>query len=164
AQSPGEAFFTKNLDSGTPDWVVRADLQHSDHRSTYPLVNDRASLAWMAQMAALELHVPQWRFDSAGMVLPPARLVFDLDPAPAGMGGARAPVTCGSKGSHVYAALDGGASAGQVRAGAAGLARAREADHPGLVVSRMKRAERAGKVFIDWSQNHPNKTTVAPYS
>src|SRR5690625_3453422 len=42
AQSPGEAFFTKNLDSGTPDWVVRADLQHSDHRSTYPLEIGRA--------------------------------------------------------------------------------------------------------------------------
>ncbi|HLS63387.1 MAG TPA: ATP-dependent DNA ligase [Ruania sp.] len=182
AQSPGEAFFTKNLDSGTPDWVVRADLQHSDHRSTYPLVNDRASLAWMAQMAALELHVPQWRFDSAGMVLPPDRIVFDLDPGPgvglvqvaevarwvrdilAGMGWASVPVTSGSKGIHVYAVLDGGASADQVRSVAAELARALEADHPDLVVSRMKRAERAGKVFIDWSQNHPNKTTVAPYS
>ncbi|WP_277051302.1 ATP-dependent DNA ligase [Ruania albidiflava] len=182
AEHPGEAFFTKNLDSGTPDWVVRADLQHSDHRSTYPLVNDRASLAWMAQMAALELHVPQWRFDSAGMVLPPDRIVFDLDPGPgvalvqvaevarwvrdilAGMGWASVPVTSGSKGIHVYAALDGGASADQVRAVAAELAKALEADHPDLVVSRMKRAERAGKVFIDWSQNHPNKTTVAPYS
>ena len=182
AQSPGEAFFTKNLDSGTPDWVVRADLQHSDHRSTYPLVNDRASLAWMAQMAALELHVPQWRFDSAGVAGAPDRIVFDLDPGPgvglgqvaevarwvrdilSGMGWASVPVTSGSKGIHVYAALDGGASADQVRAVAAELAKALEADHPDLVISRMKRAERAGKVFIDWSQNHPNKTTVAPYS
>ena len=182
AADPGGAFFTKNLDSGTPDWVVRADLQHSDHRSTYPLVNDRASLAWMAQMAALELHVPQWRFDSAGQVLGPDRIVFDLDPGSgvslpevaevagwvrdilAGMGWASVPVTSGSKGIHVYAALDGGPSADQVRAVAQELARSLEADHPDRVISRMKRAERAGKVFIDWSQNHPNKTTIAPYS
>ena len=182
AADPGATFFTKNLDSGTPDWVVRADLQHSDHRSTYPLVNDRASLAWMAQMAALELHVPQWRFDSAGQVLGPDRIVFDLDPGSgvslpevaevagwvrdilAGMGWASVPVTSGSKGIHVYAALDGGPSADQVRAVAQELARSLEADHPDRVISRMKRAERAGKVFIDWSQNHPNKTTIAPYS
>lgn len=182
AEDPGQAFFTKNLDSGTPEWVVRADLQHSDHRSTYPLVNDRASLAWMAQMAALELHVPQWRFDSAGLVRPPDRIVFDLDPGPgvelgqvaevarwvrdilSGMGWPSVPVTSGSKGIHVYAALDGGASADQVRSVAQELAKALEADHPDLVISRMKRSERAGKVFIDWSQNHPNKTTVAPYS
>ncbi|WP_147916879.1 ATP-dependent DNA ligase [Ruania zhangjianzhongii] len=182
AAEPGAAFFTKNLDSGTPDWVVRADLQHSDHRSTYPLVNDRASLAWMAQMAALELHVPQWRFDSAGQVLGPDRIVFDLDPGSGvslpevaevavwvrdiltGMGWASVPVTSGSKGIHVYAALDGGPSADQVRAVAQELARSLEADHPDRVISRMKRAERAGKVFIDWSQNHPNKTTIAPYS
>src|SRR5699024_5558764 len=108
--------------------------------------------------------------------------VFDLDPGPgvglgqvaevarwvrdilSGMGWASVPVTSGSKGIHVYAALDGGASADQVRSVAAELAKALEADHPDLVISRMKRAERAGKVFIDWSQNHPNKTTVAPYS
>ncbi|HIZ34950.1 MAG TPA: ATP-dependent DNA ligase [Candidatus Ruania gallistercoris] len=182
AADPGAAFFTKNLDSGTPDWVVRADLQHSDHRSTYPLVNDRASLVWMAQMAALELHVPQWRFGSAGEVLAPDRIVFDLDPGAGvslpevaevatwvrdiltGMGWACVPVTSGSKGIHVYAALDGGASADQVRAVAQELAKSLEADHPDRVISRMKRAERAGKVFIDWSQNHPNKTTIAPYS
>ncbi|MFI5061106.1 MAG: non-homologous end-joining DNA ligase, partial [Actinomycetales bacterium] len=74
------------------------------------------------------------------------------------------PVTSGSKGIHLYAALDGKQTSDQVSAVAHELARALEADHPDLVVSEMKRAIRAGKVFVDWSQNNAAKTTIAPYS
>lgn len=179
---PGQVFFTKNLDSGTPDWVVRAELAHSDHTNVYPLVGDRATLVWLAQMAALEIHVPQWRFDSAGQPRNPDRIVFDLDPGPgidlpqvaqvavlvrevlAGMGMDAVPVTSGSKGIHVYAALPGAHPSRQISDLAKELARSLEADHPDLVVSEMAKAKRVGKVFIDWSQNHSNKTTVAPYS
>ncbi|TDE89643.1 ATP-dependent DNA ligase [Occultella glacieicola] len=179
---PGQVFFTKNLDSGTPDWVVRAELTHSDHTNVYPLVGDRATLVWLAQMAALEIHVPQWRFDSAGRPRNPDRIVFDLDPGPgielaqvaqvarfvrevlSGMGMDAVPVTSGSKGIHVYAALPGVHTSSQISDLAKELARSLEADHPDLVVSEMAKAKRVGKVFIDWSQNHSNKTTVAPYS
>ncbi|UFU04983.1 ATP-dependent DNA ligase [Ruania halotolerans] len=179
---PGQVFFTKNLDSGTPDWVPRAELQHSDHRNTYPMVNDRATLVWMAQMAALEIHVPQWRFDSTGTPRNPDRIVFDLDPGPGvelpqvaevarwirlvldGLGWDCVPVTSGSKGIHLYAALDGVHDAEQIRALARELATSLEADHPDAVTAQMAKAQRGGKVFLDWSQNHPNKTTVAPYS
>ncbi|UFU01787.1 ATP-dependent DNA ligase [Ruania suaedae] len=182
AAEPGQVFFTKNLDSGTPDWVARADLQHSDHTNTYPLVNDRATLVWLAQMASLEVHVPQWRFDSAGRPRHPDRIVFDLDPGPgvtlpevaevarwirtvlAGLGWDCVPVTSGSKGIHLYAPLDGAHDAGQIRALARELALSLEADHPDVVTAQMAKLARPGKVFIDWSQNHPNKTTVAPYS
>ncbi|WP_089772085.1 ATP-dependent DNA ligase [Ruania alba] len=182
ADEPGQVFFTKNLDSGTPDWVPRAELQHSDHRNTYPMVNDRATLVWLAQMAALEIHVPQWRFDSTGQPRNPDRIVFDLDPGPGvelaqvaevarwirlvldGMGWDCVPVTSGSKGLHLYAALDGSHDAEQIRALARELATSLEADHPDAVTAQMAKAQRGGKVFIDWSQNHPNKTTVAPYS
>ena len=73
-------FFQKNLDHSTPGWVPRASITHKDRTIQYPLVNDPATLTWLAQIAALEIHVPQWRVDSHGNALPPDRLVLDLDP------------------------------------------------------------------------------------
>ena len=74
------------------------------------------------------------------------------------------PVTSGSKGIHLYAPLDGTQSYEEASAVARELARALEADHRDTVTAVMKKALRAGKVFIDWSQNNGNKTTVSPYS
>ena len=179
---PGEMFFQKNLDDSTPSWVKRRAIEHRDHSSEYPLVNDRATLTWLAQMAALELHVPQWRFGRTGSRRNPDRLVLDLDPGEGaglvecaevaryardilgGMGLEALPVTSGSKGIHLYAALDGRQGPDGVSAVAHELARALEADHPDLVVSDMKKSIRAGKVLVDWSQNNGSKTTIAPYS
>jgi bifunctional non-homologous end joining protein LigD len=181
-EHPGKMFFQKDLDAHTPEWVLRRAIQHRDHANDYPLANDVATLTWLGQIAALELHVPQWRFGRTGDVRRPDRLVLDLDPGP-GTGlpecvevakAARAilrdmglepyPVTSGSKGIHLYAALDGSHDADRISEVAHELARALEADHPDLVVSDMRKALRTGKVLVDWSQNNPNKTTVAPYS
>jgi bifunctional non-homologous end joining protein LigD len=182
AAKPGTVFFEKNLPESAPAWISRRDIQHSDHVNTYPLVNDLATLAWMAQQAALELHVPQWRFGKAGARQNPDRLVLDLDPGEGaglqecvevaklvrailtGMGLDAFPVTSGSKGIHLYAPLDGQQTSEQVSSVAHELARALEADHPDLVVSDMKKTLRAGKVLLDWSQNNGNKTTIVPYS
>jgi len=183
ADEPGEMFFQKNLDErSTPQWVLRRELQHSDHVNTYPLVNDVATLTWLAQIAALEIHVPQWQFGRTGARKNPDRLVLDLDPGPGaglaecaevarwargilqGMGLHPMPVTSGSKGIHLYAALDGKQTSDQVSEVAHELARALEADHPDLVVSDMKKTLRDGKVLVDWSQNNGNKTTITPYS
>ncbi|WP_368498452.1 ATP-dependent DNA ligase [Herbiconiux sp. A18JL235] len=182
ADEPGEVFFQKNLGEGTPDWVRRASIQHSDHVNVYPLVNNQATLAWLAQIAALEIHVPQWRVDAHGRPKNPDRLVIDLDPGDGAglpecvevaklargiltdMGLDPVPVTSGSKGIHLYAALDGRQSSDEVSAVAHELARVLEADHPELVVSDMKKALRTGKVLVDWSQNNANKTTICPYS
>ncbi len=182
AAEPGPMFFQKNLDASTPNWVVRRSIEHSDHVNVYPLVNDLATLTWLGQVAALEIHVPQWQFGRDGHPRNPDRLVLDLDP---GEGVtlaecaevarlARAilrdmdldpfPVTSGSKGIHLYAALNLSHTSDQVSAVAHELARALEADHPDLVVSDMKKARRAGRVFVDWSQNNAAKTTIAPYS
>jgi len=179
---PGTVFFEKNLPDSAPSWISRRDIQHSDHVNTYPLVNDLATLAWMAQQAALELHVPQWRFGKGGARQNPDRLVLDLDPGEGaglaecvavakyvrailtGMGLDAFPVTSGSKGIHLYAPLDGEQTSDQVSSVAHELARALEADHPDLVVSDMKKTLRAGKVLLDWSQNNGNKTTIVPYS
>ncbi|RFA14011.1 ATP-dependent DNA ligase [Subtercola boreus] len=181
-EHPGQMFFQKNLDDSTPSWVRRHSIEHSDHANEYPLVNDRATLTWLAQIAALELHVPQWRFGPRGARRNPDRLVLDLDPGDGvglaecvevaklarvllqGMGLEPMPVTSGSKGIHLYAALDGTQSSEQVSAVAHELARVLEADHPDLVVSDMKKSLRVGKVLVDWSQNNGSKTTVAPYS
>ncbi len=183
AEHPGEMFFQKNLDErSTPQWVLRREIQHSDHVNSYPLVNDLATLIWLAQIASLELHVPQWQFGRTGIRKNPDRLVLDLDPGPGaglaecaevarlartileGMGLTPMPVTSGSKGIHLYAALDGAQTSDQVSAVAHELARALEADHPDLIVSDMKKALRDGKVLVDWSQNNGAKTTITPYS
>ncbi|MEE6288357.1 ATP-dependent DNA ligase [Georgenia sp. MJ173] len=182
ADEPGEVFFQKNLGQGTPDWVARVEIEHKSHRNTYPLPDDVATLVWFAQLAALEVHVPQWRVGSDGKARNPDRLVLDLDPGEGtglaecvevatyarelleGMGLDPMPVTSGSKGIHLYAALDGASTSDQVSEVAHELARTLEAEHPDLVVSQMKKTLRTGKVLVDWSQNNAAKTTVAPYS
>jgi bifunctional non-homologous end joining protein LigD len=182
AEKPGQVFFEKNLPDSAPDWIEHRPIQHSDHINEYPLVNDLATLVWIAQQAALEIHVPQWRFGRNGTRKNPDRMVLDLDPGEGaglaecaevaklvrellqGMGLEPMPVTSGSKGIHLYAALDGTQSSDEVSAVAHELARALEADHPDLVVSDMKKANRTGKVLLDWSQNNGSKTTVVPYS
>jgi bifunctional non-homologous end joining protein LigD len=181
-EDPGMMFFQKNLDDSTPKWVTRRTIKHKDHANEYPLVNDLATLTWLAQIAALEIHVPQWRFGPKGARHNPDRIVLDLDPGPGvglvecaevarmvrgilqGMGLDPMPVTSGSKGLHLYAALEESQTSDQVAAMAHELARSLEADHPDLIVSDMKKALRGGKVLLDWSQNNGNKTTVAPYS
>lgn len=182
AEHPGKAFFQKALETSAPAWVPREGIDHRDHRNEYPIVRDVATLTWLAQVAALELHVPQWRFSTQGVVMNPDRMVLDLDPGEGAglmecaevarlarrilrdMGLDPVPVTSGSKGIHLYTALDGTHTSEQVSRVAHELARALEADHPELVVSDMRTALRAGKVLVDWSQNSAAKTTIAPYS
>ncbi len=181
-QHPQKPFFHKNMDAkSTPDWVHTFVIEHSEGDNLYPLIDDAATLVWLAQLAALELHVPQWtvRDDRAQ---PPNRLVIDLDPGEGagiehcvevahllhevleGVGFPSVPVTSGSKGIHLYAALDGSMSSHEASDWARELARSLEAMHPNLVVSDMKKTLRAGKVLLDWSQNSSAKTTIAPYS
>ncbi len=193
-----KSFFEKNLPAGTPEWVPRVTLPHSGERSgrgardlDYPLVHDVATLVWLAQGGALELHAPQWRIDhQSGRPAEPDRLVLDLDPGPpAGLDEccavavvARAmlgahgfelhAVTSGSKGMQLYAPLPPTRERGREvlsRAGgpaeyAHAVARALEREMPDLVVSRMSRDLRTGRVLIDWSQNNPAKTTIVPWS
>lgn len=93
----GLEFFAKDLDMGTPGWLERVQVDHSAAPKFYPVANSRASLVWFAQSAALELHVPQWRFAPSGPTghggqsggvhrggteRHPDRVVFDLDPGP----------------------------------------------------------------------------------
>lgn len=184
----GEKFFEKNTPRGAPDWLRRQVLQASpgtdDEGTTveFPFFDDLASLVWAANQGAVELHTPQWRVGPRGGVRNPDRLVIDLDPGPpagldecarvARLVAARlaedgleqtVPVTSGSKGMQLYAPLDGRRSAVEVREYARVVAHELAAQDDG-VLATMRRALRPGKVLLDWSQNHPAKTTVTPYS
>ncbi|CAN5809618.1 hypothetical protein BH20ACT6_BH20ACT6_18540 [soil metagenome] len=181
------AFFEKNVPRGTPSWVRTVELDspgstRDRERVTYPVVDSLATLVWLANLAALELHVPQWRVGPRGGLKPPDRLVVDLDPGtPAGLaecaevallvrerlatdGFTCVPVTSGSKGLQLYAVTAGKQDSAAVRDYMHGVAQELAAAHRRLVVARMDKAARTGKVFIDWSQNDSAKTTVAPYS
>ncbi|HQA78716.1 MAG TPA: non-homologous end-joining DNA ligase [Propionicimonas sp.] len=175
-------FFAKNLPRGTPDWVKRFPIEHSDGTNLYPIADDVATLVWLAQLASLELHVPQWRFADKGTPRNPDRLVLDLDPGPGvtlsqcaevagwvrdalrAVGLEPYPVTSGSKGIHLYTHLDGTLTPTEASALAKRLAEALQAKEPARVTAVMRRADRDGKVFLDWSQNNGNKTTITPYS
>lgn len=181
------SFFEKNLPGGVPRWIERITIEGHGSRSargsvTYPLVNGVADLTYFANLASLELHVPQWRVGDDGQPTPPDRLVIDLDPgSPAGLhecaqvallvreelsaaGLPTVPVTSGSKGMQLYAPLGGELSSDQASDLAKSLAEKLQQAEPTLVVSRMTKSLRAGKVFLDWSQNVAAKTTIAPYS
>jgi bifunctional non-homologous end joining protein LigD len=181
ARKPGTLFFQKTLEKGAPDWIETVEQRHSTGPKQYPLLTEAGALAWMAQMGALELHVPQWRMVD-GERANPDRLVLDLDPGEGAdlddcarvalwvrellidIGLEPFPLTSGSKGIHLYARLDGTVSSEQASEVAHQLARSLEQMHPDEIVSDMKKTLRQGKVLIDWSQNSASKTTVAPYS
>ena len=182
ATGSSRVFFAKDLPRGTPEWVRRYSIQHSEHANEYPVVDDLATLTWLAQLAALELHVPQWRFAADGTPLRPDRLVLDLDPGEGvslaecaevagwvrevlfGLGHEPVPVTSGSKGIHLYAPLDGSLTTQEASDLARQLALGLQAEHADRVTATMERVARPGKVFLDWSQNNGAKTTISPYS
>jgi bifunctional non-homologous end joining protein LigD len=179
-------FYQKNAPRGTPDWVrtVRLPAPGSTKNREmidYIVVDGLATLVWLANSAAVELHVPQWRVTAADPAPRTDLIVFDLDPGPPAtieqcstvalmlrevlqQDGLEPVVkTSGSKGMQLSAAIatdDPEAPSRYAKA----LAQELERQHPELVVSRMAKALRPGKVFVDWSQNNPAKTTVAAYS
>jgi bifunctional non-homologous end joining protein LigD len=179
-------FFEKNAPRGTPSWVrtLRLPVPGSTmNRDTidFVVVEQLPTLVWLANLAALELHVPQWHVPKRARKPRTDTLVFDLDPgAPATIaeccevalalrelleadGFAPVPKTSGSKGMQVSAAIEVD-DPERPSAYAHVLARRLEHQLPKLVVSRMAKELRPRKVFVDWSQNNPAKTTVAPYS
>ncbi len=145
----------------------------------YCVIEEPAALAWLANLGTIELHPHLWTTDRS---TEPTVLVLDLDPGPpAGLVEAArvalvlrdrladaglTPVvkTSGGLGLHVLVPLAPGHTFAATKAFGRKLARSVVADAPGLVVDRSGRAERAGRVFIDWVQNDANRQLVAPYS
>ncbi|POM24849.1 putative DNA ligase-like protein [Actinomadura rubteroloni] len=180
----GQKFFEKNAPSHTPDWVRTVTIatpgsSRGRESVDYVVVDDLPTLVWCANLAALELHIPQWRVGPRGARRDPDLMVFDLDPGPpAGLldacrvalllrdllaedGLEPLAKTSGKKGMHLYVPVK---ETGRTSDYAKRAAQRLESEHPDLVVSRMEKKLRTGKVFVDWSQNNPAKTTVAPYS
>jgi bifunctional non-homologous end joining protein LigD len=179
----GDFFFQKNAPPHRPDWVPTATIASpgsTKSRETieYILGGDLPTLIWAANLAALELHTPMWRYPHIGE---PDLLVFDLDPGPPAtvveccevalllrpllteQGFTPVAKTSGGKGLQLYARVANMASQ-QTSDLAKGLAERLEAERPDLIVAKMTKALREGRVLIDWSQNNAAKTTVAPYS
>jgi bifunctional non-homologous end joining protein LigD len=176
------SFFEKNTPRGTPTFVRTTFLpEHGDDGVEYVVADSLATLVWLANLAALELHVPQWKVADDDVPRDPDLVVFDLDPgAPADIidccnvalalrellqaDGLQAYAkTSGNKGAQLYVPI-APAPATKTSAYAKGLAERLEQALPDLVLSSMAKKARKGKVFIDWSQNNAAKTTVAPYS
>lgn len=182
----GPSFFEKNSPRGTPPWVRTVTLDspgstRGNETIRYVVIDDLPTLLWSANLAALELHVPQWRVDDAGTPLPPDRMVIDLDPGPPAdviscarvalvvrellepAGSTVIACTSGSKGLQLYVPIRD-TPIDRVRAFAADLAGAVGERLPELMAPVMGRRERPGRVYFDHGQNHPGKTTISPYS
>jgi bifunctional non-homologous end joining protein LigD len=178
-------FFEKHVPSHAPAWVRTATVPASDGGEgvEYPVIGDLPTLVWAANLGAIELHVPLWRVGRRRQLpAPPDLIVFDLDPGEGttvveccrvaelvrdvlGAKGLESHAkTSGSKGLQVYAKTRARTTWEKSRTEAHDIAESLERAHPKEVVSNMRKSLRQGKVLIDWSQNHPAKTTVAAYS
>lgn len=188
----GPSFYEKNAPAGTPSWVRTEGILTSDGPVAYVVADEPATLVWLANLAALELHVPQWRIAS----LDPAsrregalergepladRVVVDLDPGAgttivdvaraaliaaerlAADGLVPVPQTSGSKGIQVYAAVAPTPSR-RIWAYVKGLNASLHRRQPDFFVASMSIAERAGRIYVDYNQNLAARNTIAPYS
>jgi bifunctional non-homologous end joining protein LigD len=177
-------FYEKQAPSHRPDWVRTTPVRLEKGKIiNYVLAEDAATLAWLGNLADLELHTPMHRADPEGRLSAPTMVAFDLDPGePAGLLeccrvatvlhgmfehlGLRSVVkTSGSKGMQVYVPVNvPGVTYAQTKGFAKAVAELLEAEAGDLVVARQTKALRTGKVLVDWSQNDVNKTTVSVYS
>jgi len=177
----GQRFYEKNAPSYTPDWVKTFPIARSNDGSMidYILINDLPTLLWTANLANLEMHP---FLAKAPHVDCPTMVVFDLDPGD----GADILRACeaaflvknlldrlnlrsfakvsGSKGIHVHVPLNSAVTYEASQPFAKSIAVALATEHAGFIVAEMPKSKRAGKVFIDWSQNSEHKSTVAVYS
>ncbi len=178
---PETSFFEKNCPKHRPEWVKTTPIYVDRRAGTidFCMCENLATLTWMAQLAALELHPS---LSKATRMEQPTVLAFDLDPgAPASLveccqvalrvrklfadlGLEAFPKVSGGKGLQVYVPLNTKVTYEQTSPFAKAVAQLLERETPKEVVSKMAKAQRRGKVFVDWSQNHQKKTTIAVYS
>jgi bifunctional non-homologous end joining protein LigD len=177
----GMFFFEKNATKSRPDWVQTVGIWGYGRGSElqFVLCNDTPTLVFLANLAALELHLA---LACAPQLDSPTMVVFDLDPGPPAdlvtcckaalvfreyfqsKGLQAIAKTSGNKGMQLYVPLNTPTTYDETKAWARGLAEEFEEKYPELFVSEMKKSVRDGKIFIDWSQNDANKTTIGVYS
>jgi len=174
-----KSFFEKRCPKHRPDWVETAPIDTSEGPIDFCLCNDKPTLVWVAQLAALELHPSLSRAKDMDN---PTVVAFDLDPGPPAdiVDCCRValrlrelfgqfdlecfPKTSGSKGMQVYVPLNSKVGYERTKPFANAVAKLLEKQTPDEVVSKMAKASRKGKIFVDWSQNDRAKTTIAVYS
>jgi bifunctional non-homologous end joining protein LigD len=182
------SFFEKDVSRHVPDWIRTARVGTPGGRSEtadFPVIDSEEGLAWAANLAALELHVPQWKVGQPtaqgdGRELPDL-VVFDLDPGEgttvvdcarvaerirdrlAADGLTCYPRTSGGKGMQLYLPVTV-SRAERTSEFAKAIAEDMAEETPRTVTAVMAKARRRGRVFVDWSQNNPYKTTIASYS
>ncbi|MBC3192033.1 ATP-dependent DNA ligase [Pseudonocardia sp. C8] len=178
------SFFEKDVSRHAPPWLRTARVGTPGGRSEsadFAVLGDAEGLAWAANLAALELHVPQWRLGPRDGRHPPDRVVFDLDPGEGTTildccrvalrlrallddhGLPVYPSTSGGKGMQLYLPVRV-TEPERTSEFAREVAERLAAAHPKETIAVMTRARRRGKVFVDWSQNNTAKTTIASYS
>jgi len=176
-----EFFFEKRCPPHPPAWVETAEVPRDDGgQMTVCLVNNPATLLWVANLASIELHVPLAR---TGSPETPDAMVFDLDPGePANiLDCARValilrellsrlrlagyPKTSGQKGLHVFVPLNcREATFADTKTFSKTVAMIMQKNYPELVTAKMAKEQRKGRVFINWSQNDASKTMICVYS
>lgn len=177
----GDFFYEKNCPSHRPDWIHTAMVASTRGRGAtqHCVVDNAASLAWVANLADLELHVS---LAKTGALHRPTAMVFDLDPGEGAdildcaqvavwlqeqlrfLSLESFPKTSGNKGLQIYVPLNTPTDFGRTAAASRTIAQILESAHPDCIVTNMRKELRRGKVLIDWSQNQNHKTTICVYS
>ena len=177
----GESFYEKNAPKHAPKWIETYEVprRHHEGHINYILINNPETLAWCANLGAIELHPFLHRVPKIDT---PTHVAFDLDPGEGsdiftcievalilkdvfdGLGLESFPKVSGSKGIQIYVPLNTDVAYDATQPFAKSVAELLAKQHPKLVVSAMSKALRKKKVMIDWSQNSQSKTTVCVYS
>jgi bifunctional non-homologous end joining protein LigD len=176
----GFFFYERNCPPHRPAWVKTARAARSEGGEIdYCVMNDLAALVWAVNLADLELHT---FLHVAPKMLQPTAVAFDLDPgAPASIVDCckvglqlkklfenydlqSFPKTSGSKGLQIFVPLNSATTYEKTKEFAHAVAERLEREHPEMVVSKMQKSLRGGKVLVDWSQNDHHKTAVCVYS
>ncbi len=174
-------FYEKECPAYHPEWVQTATMPSRNVRQkvNFCVVDGVATLVWLANLATIEFHT----LLSLGTDFDrPMFVAFDLDPGEpadvldaawaaerlrdtlADAGLESFAKVSGSKGVHVYVPLNTATMFDETKAFAKATAQQLESHYPGRIVSNMRKDLRGGKIFVDWSQNDPHKTTVCAYS
>lgn len=171
-------FFQKDVPDHFPEWLECARLEKQDGTLCYAIVNDAASLVYLANQGTVTPHLALSRRDAPHH---PDRLVFDLDPSDGDFTKVQAAAelvrarlealgletfvqTTGSRGLHIVVPLDRKRDFEACRAFSRAVAEELATRHPTLLTVAMRKRERGAKVFVDYLRNAYGQTAVAPYA
>ncbi len=172
-------FYAKSKPKWTPDWIADFGIAHSEETIKYIVAEDSATVVWLANLAALELHPMQMTSDDEAH---PDHFIFDLDPPENGDFGIVKAIafrlkdflesynytpyvkTSGSKGLHIYVPIAKDYTHEEMVESVKNLAKIFVAQNMETSTLAMNKEKRGGKTLIDIFRNHKAHTTVAPYS